>query len=416
MNLTEKIIAKHCQKERVKPGEIVEVDVDFCMANDVTIPLTIDVFENEFGFDQVWDKNKVIFIHDHRVPADSIDTAVGHAKGREFAKKHQLKFHESDGVCHQVMFEQYIKPGDLVVAADSHTCSYGCIGAFSTGMGSTDIAATMGSGKTWLKVPETIKVQLSGQLSPGVFAKDIILSILKKISSSGATYKAMEFSGETISQLSVSERFTLCNMVVEAGGKSAMIRPEKELLGQYAVDPGLAGLFIEDSSAAYCDVIEIDVSKIQPQVACPHKVDQVVDIENVEAKKIDQAFLGSCTNGRLDDLEIAARMLENKKVHDSVRFLITPASISIYQEAIKAGMLDIFIKAGAIINHPGCSTCWGACQGVLASGQRLISSANRNFKGRAGAADSEIYLASPATVTASAIEGCITHPLKHMEV
>ncbi len=415
MNITEKIIASHCNKSKVQPGEIVEVDVDFCMANDVTIPLTIDIFENEFGFTKVWDPKKIVFIHDHRIPADSLDTTLGHVKGRQFVKKHQFKLHENDGVCHQIMLESYVNPGDLIVAADSHTCSYGCVGVVSTGMGSTDIAAVMGSGKTWLKVPETIRIGIMGTPQTGVYAKDIILYIIKTISASGASYKAVEFTGETISKMSISERFTLCNMVIEAGGKSAMIKPDSKVAELFGKNNIPQELFQDDPHAQYSETYTFDVSDLTPQVACPHKVDAVVPVETIINTKIDQAFLGSCTNGRLDDLTIAAKMIKGKKVHPDVRFLVTPASVSIYSEALKQGILETFINAGAIINHPGCSTCWGACQGVLAEGQKMISTANRNFKGRAGSADSEIYLASPATVTASAIEGYITNPLTHLE-
>jgi 3-isopropylmalate/(R)-2-methylmalate dehydratase large subunit len=415
MNATETIIARHSGKDTVQPGEIVEVEVDFCMANDVTIPLTVDIFENEFGFSRVFDPAKIVFVHDHRIPADCVDTALGHSKGRQFASKHGFKIHENDGICHQLMFEQYIKPGDLVVAADSHTCSYGCVGVVSTGMGSTDIAAVLGSGKTWLKVPETIGIEITGSLKPGVYAKDVILHIIKTISASGASYQTIEFFGETIAHMSVSERFTLCNMVIEAGGKSAMIKPDAKVSKWFGNHSLSLALFSDTQLGANSERLCFNISDLNPQVACPHKVDNVVDINRVENRKIDQAFLGACTNGRLDDLRIAAQMLKGKKVHPAVRFLVTPASVNIYLEALREGLLETLIKAGVIINHPGCGTCWGACQGVLAKGQTMISTANRNFKGRAGAPDSEIYLASPATVTASAIAGCIAHPLTYWE-
>ena len=415
MNLTEKIIAKHANKDNVKPGEIVEVSVDWCMANDATISLNIDIFKNNFGFTTVWDPEKIIFVNDHQVPADSVNTASVHQKTRKFCKEQGIRCHESDGVCHQIMFEKYVKPGELIVAADSHTCSYGCIGAVSTGMGSTDIAAVMGTGKTWLKVPETIKFDLNGVLQQGAFAKDVILKILKDLTASGATYKTIEFTGEVISHFSISERFTLCNMVIEAGGKSAMIAPDEKVVSMFKNENIDWDFLTIDSTATYSQTISYDLSDLVPQVACPHFVDNVQDIAKVEGTRIDQAFLGSCTNGRLDDLTIGANLLRGKKISSDVRLLVTPASVDIYQEALRQGIINVFIEAGAIVNHPGCSTCWGACQGVLAKGQTMISSANRNFKGRAGSPESDIYLASPATVIVSAIEGKITDPRKFLK-
>lgn len=415
MNLTEKIIAKHTNKNDVKPGEIVEVDVDWCMANDATIALNIDIFENKFAFKNVWDPEKIVFINDHQVPADSVNTAAAHQKTRNFCKAQNIQCHESDGVCHQIMFEKYVKPGQLVVAADSHTCSYGCVGVVSTGLGSTDIAAVMGTGKTWLKIPETIKIDLKGALQKGIFAKDVILNVIKDLSASGAAYKTIEFSGEATARFSISERFTLCNMVIEAGGKSAMVAPDEKVISMFKNENIDWNYLKADSDAAYSQMLSYDLSNLSPQVACPHFVDNVSDISNVEGTKIDQAFLGSCTNGRLDDLTIGANLLKGKKVSPDVRLLVTPASVEIYKAALDQGLIRIFLDASAIVNHPGCSTCWGACQGVLADGQTMITSANRNFKGRAGSPESNIYLASPATVIASAIEGKITDPRKYVE-
>ncbi|MBT3261007.1 3-isopropylmalate dehydratase large subunit [bacterium] len=414
MNITEKIIAKHAKKEKVVPGEIVEVDVDYCMANDATICLNIDIFKNKFGFKKVWDPAKVVFLIEHQLPADSVNTSESHKKIREFSHAQGVQLHERDGVCHQVMFEKYVKPGQLIVAADSHTCSYGCLGAFSTGMGSTDIAAVMGSGKTWLKVPETILVDLSGKLKPGVYAKDVILKLCGEITAAGATYKSIEFTGSLIKNLSISERFTLCNMVVEMGGKSAMIAPDQTIKECYQAQDIDWKLLQPDADAKYEKVLKYDVSKLEPQVACPHFVDNVKNLKELLDTPIDQGFIGSCTNGRLDDLRIAARILHHKKIHPNVRLLVTPASVTVYQRALKEGLIDIFLEAGAIINHPGCSTCWGACQGVMASGQTLISTANRNFKGRAGSPESKIYLASPATVAASVVEGKIVDPRRYL--
>ncbi|MBF0110042.1 MAG: 3-isopropylmalate dehydratase large subunit [Magnetococcales bacterium] len=410
MNMTEKIIAKHAGLPKVQAGEVVEVEVDWCMANDVTIPLTVSLFNDRFRFDRVGIREKVVLINDHRIPADDINTAEAHQIIRNFAKQHDLRLHERDGVCHQVMFESYVKPGELVVAADSHTCSYGSIGAVSVGMGSTDITAVIGSGRTWLKVPECLRIELSGSLKPGVYAKDVILYVIKHLTASGATYMAVEFGGDLVGNLSISERFTLCNMVIEAGGKSSMILPDETTRRHFANRDISWDFFETGMNATYAERRSFDVSHLEPQVACPHHVDNVKDIAEVAGTPIDQAFLGSCTNGRLDDLEIAAAQLRGRKIHPEVRMLVTPASVAVYQAALERGLIGRFMEAGAIVNHPGCSTCWGASQGSLAKGQKMISTANRNFKGRAGSAHSEIYLASPATVALSAVHGKITSP------
>ncbi len=412
MTLTEQIIAKHAGKRKVIPGEIVDVDVDCLMINDATITHTIDIFKDRFNFKNVWDSEKIILINDHQVPADSVNTAEVHQKARKFALEQGIKLYENEGVCHQVMLESHVKPGDLVIGADSHTCSYGCIGAVSTGMGSTDVAAIMGSGKTWLKVPETIHIILKGKPKNGVYAKDIILHIIGELTASGASYRTMEFSGETVRGMTISERFTLCNMVIEAGGKSAMIIPDERVTEMFGDHHLYQGFFLPAENTGYAKTMECDVSNLNPKIACPHSVDNIKDVKDVEGIKIDQAFLGACTNGRIDDLRIAAKILKNRKVYPGVRMLVTPASVKEYTKALKEGIIDIFIKAGATVNHPGCSTCWGACQGVLGRGQKMISSANRNFKGRTGSPESEIYLASPATVAASAIRGRITGGLK----
>lgn len=411
MTITEKIIAKHANKKLVRPGEIVEVEIDWCMANDVTIPLTKNIFLNQFSFTKAWDPQKNIFILDHRVPADDIGTAESHKLIREFAHQHNIKLHENDGVCHQVMFENYVRPGNLVVAADSHTCSYGCIGAVSVGMGSTDITAVIGTGRTWLKVPSTIKIEINGKFKKGVFAKDLILRIIKDISSSGATYKTIEFCGETVSKMNISERFTLCNMVIEAGAKSSMIEPDDKIFDAYSKYNEINwDLLKTDPDAEYESFLKYDVSNLKPQVACPHYVDNVKDIEEVKGVKFDQAFIGACTNGRIEDLRIAASVLNGRKINENVRLLITPASVNVYKAALKEGLIEIFLNAGATINHPNCSTCWGASQGSLAKNEVMISTANRNFKGRAGSAESEIYLASPLTVALSSLTGKITDP------
>ena len=410
MTVTEKIIAAHAREASVSAGEIVEVDVDWCMVNDATVAHTIDIFEKEFEFNKVFNAGGVIFVNDHQVPADSVATAEYQKKAREFAAKHGLFIHESDGVCHQIMVERYVRPAQLIAAADSHTLSYGCIGAVSVGMGSTDIAAIMGTGKTWLKVPESIKVSLHGSLREGVYAKDIALNLVGMLSASGANYQTVEFVGSGVEQLSISERFTICNMMVEAGAKSTMIVPDSEVMSQFSLGSTNLTLLKSDNDAHYVCDYDVELGELVPMLACPHAVDNVVEVIAVEDRSINQAFLGSCTNGRIEDLRVAATILKNQRVHSGVRFLVTPASVAVYRQALAEGVLDSLIAAGAIINHPGCSTCWGACQGVLAASEIMISTANRNFCGRAGSSASQVYLASPATVAVSALKGVISDP------
>jgi 3-isopropylmalate/(R)-2-methylmalate dehydratase large subunit len=414
MNIIEKILAKKSNLTKVEVGQIIEVDVDYSMANDATMLLNMDIFKNKLCAQKVWDSSKVVIIVDHQVPADSVNTARVHKLTKEFAQSLGIeKLHMSDGVCHQLMLEKYVLPGQLVVGADSHTCSYGAIGAFSTGMGSTDIAYSWATGKVWLKVPPTVKINMIGTKKEGVTAKDIILYIIGKISVEGASYKCVEFSGEGVYDLEVHERITLCNMLVEAGAKAGMIYPDKKVV-EYLKDERGYEFELEsvewmkpDNDAEYCFELSVDLFDIEPQVAFPHNVDNTKNISEVEDIYIDQAFIGACTNGRIEDLREAADILRDKKVHKNVRLLVTPASVKIYKKAMEEGLIEIFLNAGAIVNHPGCSTCWGACQGVLCEGERLITTANRNFKGRAGSPESFVYLASPKVVAASAIAGKI---------
>lgn len=413
MTATEKIIAKHCKNSKIRTGQIVYIDVDYCMTNDATINFVIELFENKIGADSLWDPDRVILIKDHQVPSNSIDTANAHKRMDDFAGKFGVKnIYHAEGVCHQVMYERHVKPGTLIVGADSHTCSYGFMGCLSIGIGSTDCAAVWASGKMWMKVPETYKFRLNGVMPLGVYSKDLILRIIGEISAEGANYKCMEFQGEAIDAMSLSERFTVANMTVEAGAKCSLMIPDKKVI-DYLMQKGIAdnySIITPDEDAIYAKEFHYNVSDLVPQIACPYSVDNVKSVPQIEGLKIDEAFIGSCTNGRIEDLRVAAQIFKGRKIANGIRLLITPASRKIYREAIEEGLIDIFIDAGAIINHPNCSVCWGACQGVIGNGERLISSANRNFRGRAGSSNSEIYLASPATVAASAIEGKIADP------
>jgi len=417
MTATEFIIAQHAKRDRVRPGEIVNVSVDLCMSNDATTLLTDRIMKEQMKTFSVWDPSKVIIIIDHQVPADSVDTSSVQQQMTQFVNAQGIQnFHTSDGVCHQVMLEKYVYPGALILGADSHTCSYGSIGAVSSGIGSTDLAAIWASGQTWLKVPETVRFILTGTLQPDVSAKDIALHIINSVRANGLTYKAMELAGSGVNSLTVPQRFTICNMAVEAGAKSTMVIPDQSVLDFFEqlerpfLNPSLIENLKETQNSECQSEIHIDLNTLTPQIACPHYVDNVRPLSEIQGLKMDQAFLGSCTNGRIEDLREGAQLLEGKKIAPGMRFLVTPASVRVYKQALEENLISIFLDAGAIINHPGCSTCWGAHQGILASGQRMVTTGNRNFKGRAGSPESEIYLASPAVVVASAIKGELSHP------
>jgi 3-isopropylmalate/(R)-2-methylmalate dehydratase large subunit len=415
MTLTERIIARHSGRDAVRPDEIVTASVDLCMANDGTMRLNVDIFENKIGATRVFDPERIVLIMDHQVPADSPQTAEVHEISRRFAEKYGIRhFYESEGICHQVMIEKHVEPGMLVVGADSHTNSYGVVGSVSCGMGSTDISAVMALGKTWLRVPHSVRVELIGKLKPSVVTKDIILALIRQTTCSGLAYRAVEFTGPALADIPVPQRFTLCNMTTETGAKSSMIVPDDAtyayLRERRGVDITRDPLLVSDPDAVYEQTYTIDCSSLDPQVARPHSVDNVVPVGETAGVRIDQAFLGACTNARIEDLRQAADIIRGRKIASNVRFLVTPASRTVYLESMREGLIETFMSAGAIISHPGCSACWGACQGVLASGQTMISTGNRNFKGRAGSGESNIYLASPATVAASAVTGVITDP------
>lgn len=405
MTIAEKIIARAAGVESVKPGDIHTVEVDRLMSNDGTTHLTIDMY-NKLKDPHIADISKLVWIVDHNVPADSPKTAASHKKMRDFARANGITFYEGKGVCHQIMMENHVCPGELIFGADSHTCAYGALGAFGTGVGCTDYLYAMVTGKSWLLVPETLRFNLTGKLPEGSTARDLILTIIGKIGANGANYKAMEFVGEGMKNLTMSDRISICNLCVEAGAKTALMEVDDialDYLKQQGREP--KACFRSDEDAVFAETYDIDLNTIVPIVAKPHFVDSVVPAKECLGVKIDEAFLGSCNNGRLEDLRIGAQLLKGRKVAPSVRFLVVPASNTVYMQALEEGLLDIFMEAGAIVMNANCSVCWGSCQGVIGEGETLISTGTRNFKGRAGHKDSFVYLGSAATVTASAIKG-----------
>lgn len=406
MTIAEKIIARAAGVSEVRPGDIHTVEVDQLMSNDGTTHLTIDMYNNKLKNPHIADVNKLVWIVDHNVPSDSPKTAASQKKMRDFAKANGIRFYEGQGVCHQIMMENHVCPGELIFGADSHTCAYGALGAFGTGVGCTDYLYAMVTGKSWVLVPETLRFNLTGQLSEGVYARDLILTIIGQIGANGANYKAMEFAGEGLKTLTMSDRISICNLCVEAGAKTALMEVDEialDYLHAHGREP--KACFTSDEDAVFAATYDIDLSTIAPIVAKPHFVDNVCPAKEAAGIKIDEAFLGSCNNGRIEDLRVGAALIKGKKVHPLVRFLVVPASQSVYQEALKEGILQTFMEAGAIVMNPNCSVCWGSCQGVIGEGETLISTGTRNFKGRAGHKDSFVYLASAATVTASAIKG-----------
>ena len=414
MTITEKIIAVHAGKEKVVPGELVGVKVDLALANDITAPGAILEFA-KIGVEKVFDLDKVVIVPDHFTPNRDIKSAEQAKMVREFARAQNLTnyFEIGEmGVEHALLPELgLVLPGDLVIGADSHTCTYGGMGAFSTGMGSTDLAAAMATGETWLKVPPSLKFNIDGQLRPWVSGKDIILYIIGKIGVDGALYKAMEFTGSTISSLSMDSRFSICNMAIEAGGKNGIIAPDestRSYVSERSDRPGL--MFGSDADAQYERVFSFSAEDIELQVAFPHLPSNTKGITSVGDERIDQVVIGSCTNGRIEDLRIAAKILAGKKVAKGIRLIVIPATQGIYKQAMKEGLFDIFLDAGAVISTPTCGPCLGGHMGVLASGERALATTNRNFVGRMGHKDSEVFLAGPAVAAATAIAGRIVAP------
>lgn len=413
--IAEKILSKHSARD-LKAGDFAICKVDFTFGQDGTSSIIIDRVK-ELGVQKF--KTKFCMVIDHSAPSPSEGVSKVHKKMRAFAHEHNTDlFDIGCGVCHQVIPESgSILPGDLVLGADSHTCTYGALGGFSTGVGSTDLAIALVTGRNWFKVPQTYKMVVKGKLPKGVFAKDIILHIISDIKADGATYKAVEFFGPVIDKLDMDARFTICNMVVEMGAKVGFM-PVDKITSDWFLKRGLKTgnirPVLSDKNANYEKVIEYDISKLEPQVSCPHTVDNTAEAAELRKVKINEAYLGTCTNGRLSDLKIAAKILKSRRVASDVRFIVAPSSRNIYLEALKAGIIGILIKAGAVIVAPGCGPCVGTHNGVPADGEVVISTANRNFKGRMGNPNASIYLGSPATVTASAVEGRITDPRKYL--
>ncbi|MBA7593708.1 2,3-dimethylmalate dehydratase large subunit [subsurface metagenome] len=413
MTLAEKILAAHSGKKRVSPGEFITVRVDLVMANDITAPIAIREFER-LGTDAVFDPQRVVMVTDHNVPAKDILAAENAKLLRDFAHQHGLVYLDGGefGIEHVVLPEQgLVLPGDVVVGADSHTCTYGALGSFATGMGSTDIACAMATGEIWMKVPPTIKFVYHGRAKKWVTAKDLILYTIGDIGVDGALYAAMEFWGEAIAELSMDGRFTMANMAIEAGAKVGLFRTDEKTV-EYVKSRARRPyqVYEPDEDSQYSKVVEYDVSLIEPQVAFPHLPSNTRGISEVGEVRIDQAVIGSCTNGRLEDLRLAAQVLRGRKVHPEVRCLIIPGSQEVYLQALREGLAEVFVQAGATVTMPTCGPCGGFHMGVLAPGERCIATTNRNFVGRMGSPKSEVYLANPAIAAASAILGRIGGP------
>ncbi len=409
--ISEKILSEHADRQ-LKAGDISVVDVDVVMSQDGTGPLAVSQIQ-KMGFKTVKYPQKSIFFIDHAAPSPRKELSNSHAVLRSFAAGCGAVLSDvGRGVCHQILIEDYSCPGDIVIGGDSHTCTSGALGAFATGMGSTDIAVGYALAKTWLRVPGTIKVNFNGRLNDGVCAKDLIIYLIGKITSDGATYKAIEFSGEVSHKMDMDGRFTISNMAVEAGAKTGLFEADG-ITKEYLQSRGRADCFKEiyaDETAVYEQIIDIDCSVIDPMVSQPHTVDNALPVRDLGKVKVDQVFIGTCTNGRLSDLRIAADILKGKNIADGVRLLVVPASKDIYIEAIREGIIETLIECGAAIQNPGCGPCVGVHQGILADGEVCLSTQNRNFKGRMGNTDAFIYLSSPATAAWSAVKGYIADP------
>ena len=414
MNITEKIFADHAGLESVKAGDLITAKVDITLANDITGPVAINEFR-KIGVDKVFDKDRVVFVPDHFVPNKDIKSAEQAKLIRDFAREQGLR-HYFDvgrmGIEHTLLPDKgIVGPGDLVIGADSHTCTYGALGAFSTGVGSTDLACAMASGETWFKVPEAIKVEFNGKLNKWVSGKDLVLHLIGDIGVDGALYKTLEIGGNVIEEMGMDGRFTFCNMAIEAGAKNGIIVPDKtteEYVKGRALRP--YKFYTSDPDAEYCRVIKYDVADIEPTVAFPHLPENTRPISQVGEIKIDQAVIGSCTNGRISDLEVAASILKGRKIHDDVRLIVFPGTQDIYLEAIERGYVHTIVQAGGAVSTPTCGPCLGGHAGILAKGERAIATTNRNFVGRMGHVGSEVYLSNPAIAAASAILGKIASP------
>ncbi len=412
--ITEKILARAAGRKSVEVGEIIEAEIDLVMGTDVMMPLSFEIM-GEIGAERIFDRDKVVVVLDHFAPAPNIK-AAGQARDiRENCKRFgidNLIDIGRGGVCHTIIPDMgFVAPGEVVVGSDSHTTTYGAVGAFSTGLGSTDIAVALTLGKLWFRVPPTIKVNFTGKLPELIMGKDLILRLLGEIGADGARYKTLEFSGEAVKQLGMEDRFTICNMGVEGGAKNAIIEPDDKTLDYLEkVCKKPYEITRSDADAVYEDTIEIDCTDMEPQIACPHSPDNVRPVSEVRGVKVNQVYIGSCTNGRISDLRVAARLLKGKTVHPDVRLIVTPASQEVYLQAVREGLAEIFVEAGAAFNTPSCGACFGGHFGVIAGGEVCLSTTNRNFRGRMGSNEGMVYLASPAVAAVTAISGCITDP------
>jgi len=418
MTITEKILARSAGREIVVPGDLIDAKIDIVMCHDVTTPPAISMLQDK-GIDKVFDREKIVVTPDHFQPAKDIKSAELHKRLDAWAKRHKIKYYYPlgrAGVCHALLPEQgHIRPGEVIVGSDSHTCTYGAFGAFSSGIGSTDAAAEIATGQLWFKVPASIKFVLNGSLAPGVYSKDVILAVIARIGVDGALYKAMEFVGEALADMSMEARMTITNMAIEAGAKSGIIGFDdvtKQYLDEHLKDKTEYTVFESDDDAEYESSEEFDCSAIEPMVARPHLPSGGVPIGDCAGMAMDQAYIGSCTNGRIEDLRIAADIMKGKTV--AIRTLIVPATPEIWKQAKDEGLFDVFYDAGCVIAAPTCGACLGGFMGILAADEKCISTTNRNFVGRMGSPKSEVYLASPATAAASAVEGKLTDPRKHL--
>ncbi len=417
MTLTEKILAKAAGKDKVAPGELIDANIDIVMCVDVTTPPAISMLA-EKGLDKVFDREKIVVTPDHFQPAKDIKSAELHKRLDEWARRHKIKHYYKigrAGVCHALLPEQgHIRPGEVIVGPDSHTCTYGAFAAFGTGVGSTDAAAAIATGQLWFKVPASEKIVLNGPLGPGVYSKDVILTVIARIGVDGALYKAMEFVGPALAEMSMEARMTITNMAIEAGAKNGIIGFDdvtEQYLDEHLKDKTDYTIYESDEDAEYISVEEFDCSAIEPMVALPPLPSGGVPVGDCAGKAMDQAYIGSCTNGRIEDLRIAAKILKGKAV--AIRTIVVPATPTIWKQAKDEGLFDIFYDAGCVIAAPTCGACLGGFMGVLAAGEKCVSTTNRNFVGRMGHPESEVYLASPATTAASAIEGKLADPRKY---
>ena len=408
--IVEKILNSAGACRDAAAGDIVDASVSFLMTNDAVAELTVAAFESIHT--EPWDRERIAIILDHYIPASTVNAARVHKLLRDFCRNNGLRLFDQQGVCHQLMVENIVWPGDVIIGTDSHTCTYGGLGAFATGVGSTDGAAVMSTGRIWLKIPKSIRIELRGTLPDHVHPKDVILKIIGDLGSDGATYMALELPGEGAASISNSGRFTLCNMAVEAGAKTGIFEPDSITESFYRHRKESGRWFHSDSDARYAETLALDLDRLVPQIACPWSVDKVAPVDLVVGTHIDQAFIGSCTNGRIEDLRTAAKVLSGRKVHGNVRLLIAPASQAVYRRALSENLIETFINAGAVICNPGCSACFGG-QGMLWENEVCIGTHNRNFRGRMGHPDSQVYLASPETTAASAVAGHIVDPREY---